>query len=138
METYIREVLVNYGPYKENVIITSPQHVYEFLKSCLIDNSREHFITLYLDASNQIIGYAVVSIGTANASVAHPREIFQRAVLIGACSIIVAHNHPSGNLVFSNEDLQITKRLEDCAEILGMKLLDHIVFSSENYKSLKS
>jgi len=110
--------------------------VADFVRSILTDNSREHFVALYLDGAHQVTSYSIVSIGTANASMVHPREVFQRAILAGAVSIIIAHNHPSGVLTPSDEDHKVTQRLKDAGDILGIKLLDHIIISDHSQKSI--
>ena len=103
--THIREVNVSYslGAAKFQSITRADQ-VAEYVRGVIADNSREHFVALYLDGANQVVAYSVVSIGTANAAHIHPREVFQRAVLVGAISVVVAHNHPSGE----------TKLVESC------------------------
>jgi hypothetical protein len=107
--------------------IKGPNDVADFVRSVLTDNSREHCVALYLDGAHQVVSYSIISIGTANMSVVHPREVFQRAILAGAISIIIAHNHPSGVLTPSDEDHKVTQRLKDAGEILGIKLLDHLI-----------
>jgi len=109
--------------------IKGPNDVADFVRSVLTDNSREHCVALYLDGAHQVVSYSIISIGTANMSVVHPREVFQRAILAGAISIIIAHNHPSGVLTPSDEDHKVTQRLKDAGEILGIKLLDHLIVS---------
>ena len=99
--------------------------------------SKEHFVALYLDGANRVIHKETVSIGTLNQSIVHPREVFRPAILHNSASIIVAHNHPSGTLKASDEDKEITKRLEKAGEILGIKLLDHIIITNGGFLSLK-
>jgi len=127
-DTFIREVRVTYQPTTSKLFaIKGPDDVADFVRSILTDNSREHFIALYLDGAHQVASYSIVSIGTANSAVVHPREVFQRAILAGAVSIIIAHNHPSGVLTPSPEDHKVTRRLKEAGEILGIKLLDHLI-----------
>ena len=129
-DTFIREIRATYHMTEtQPFIIQGPDHVAQFVRSILTDNSREHFVALYLDGAHQVASYSIVSIGTANSAVAHPREVFQRAILAGAVSIIIAHNHPSGVLTPSDEDHKVTQRLKDAGEILGIKLLDHLIVS---------
>ncbi len=129
-DTFIREVRATYQPTSTPLFaIKGPDDVANFVRSILTDNSREHFVALYLDGAHQVTSYSIVSIGTANASMVHPREVFQRAILAGAVSIIIAHNHPSGILTPSDEDHNVTQRLKVAAEILGIKLLDHLIIS---------
>ena len=86
-------------------------------------------MALYLDGRHRPIAHQVVSIGTASASLVHPREVFQPAILVGACAVIVAHNHPSGDPTPSAEDREITRRLAQAGALLGVSLLDSVVFT---------
>jgi DNA repair protein RadC len=117
------------------VPIRQASDVKEFLDGILKEDAREHFFTLYLDGAHQVVSYATTSIGTANSAPVHPREVFQPAILAGALSIIVAHNHPSGNCQPSDEDRLVTKTLREAGEILGIKLLDHVILGAETYYS---
>ncbi len=96
------------------------------------DKQQEHFVCLTLDGANRLIAKRIVTIGTLNSSLVHPREVFADAITDRAASIIVAHNHPSGSLRPSEADKQGTKKLADSAEILGIKLIDHIIVTKEN------
>jgi len=100
-------------------------------------SKKEHFIAFYLDTQNRLIERQIISIGTLNASLVHPREVFEPAVVLHAASIIVAHNHPSGEIEPSDDDLAITRRLEEAGRILGIELSDHVVFSSSGFISFK-
>jgi DNA repair protein RadC len=134
--SYIREVTVNYrGPRRERLTIREAKTAADFIRKILPDNSREHFAALYLDAAHQVIGFAIVSTGTANTTLVHPREVFQRAVLLGAVALIVAHNHPSGGERPSDEDSRVTKVLKAAGEVLGIRLLDHIIVTEETFWS---
>lgn len=136
-DTYIREVRATYHMTEtQPFIIQGPDHVAQFVRSILTDNSREHFVALCLDGANQVVSYSIISIGTANMSVVHPREVFQRAILAGAVSIVVAHNHPSGILTPSQEDIKVTQRLKDAGEILAIRLLDHLVITDVTHRSI--
>ena len=136
--TFIREVRATYHTTEIlPFVIQGPDHVAQFVRSVLTDNSREHFIALYLDGANQVVSYSIISIGTANMSVVHPREVFQRAILCGAVSIVVAHNHPSGILTPSQEDIKVTRRLKDAGEILAIKLLDHLIVTDVAHHSVR-
>lgn len=99
---------------------------------------REKFIAVHLNAKNRIISYEVVSVGSLNASLVHPREVFKAAILSNAASIILSHNHPSGDPNPSNEDLQLTKRLEEAGKLLGIEVLDHIIFAGKSFYSFKA
>jgi len=135
-DTFIREARVNYLHCDHEMFrITSPADVATFVRSILTDNSREHFVALYLNASHQVAAYSIVSIGTANSAPVAPREIFQRAILTGAISIVVAHNHPSGTVTPSDEDHKVTKRLFESGLLLGIKLLDHVIVTDSHHYS---
>ena len=97
----------------------------------------ELMVMLCLDTKNQVIGAFKVSHGSINASIVHPREIFKRALLSNANSIILAHNHPSGDTTPSKEDINITNRLSEAGELLGIKLLDHMIVGHNSYLSFK-
>ena len=136
-DTFIREVrATNRMTTTEPFAIHGPDDVAEFVRSILTDNSREHFVALYLDGAHQVVSYSIVSIGTATFSVIHPREVFQRAILAGAVSMAVAHNHPSGNLTPSAEDHKVTQRLKEAGEILAIKLLDHLIITDLTHRSI--
>lgn len=98
------------------------------------DPDREYFVALLLDAKNRITGIHTVSQGSLNQSIVHPRETFKAAILANAAGMILAHNHPSGDLSPSSEDLAITRRLKEAGELLGIKILDHIIIDTENQK----
>jgi DNA repair protein RadC len=135
-QVFFREVNVNYsGPQQAPVKIRSAADALTFLNAILKDNVREHFIALFLDRSHQIVSYSVVSIGTASSTLVHPREVFQRAILAGACGVILAHNHPSGQVDPSDEDRNSTDRLSHAGELLGIPVVDHIIFSGQAFNS---
>ena len=100
------------------------------------DRRQEHFIAICLNAAGEVIATRVITIGLINQTQIHPREVFADAITDRASSVILAHNHPSGNLEPSAQDLQITKNLKQAGEILGIKVLDHIIFSQQEYYSL--
>jgi DNA repair protein RadC len=101
------------------------------------NDAREHFLVLMLDGRHRPIAYQTVSIGTATASLVHPREVFQAAVGLGACGVIVAHNHPSGDPSPSREDRDVTQRLIKAGEVLGIRLLDSVVIGERAYVSMR-
>lgn len=137
IDTFIREVQVNYVSLQTpSFKITGPKDVVSFLRSVLPDNSREHFIAIYLDGSHSVASYSVVSTGGANSAQIHPREIFQRAILTGAVSIIAAHNHPSGNTTPSMEDRNVTTRIKEAGELLGIKILDSLIITDKSAYSI--
>lgn len=120
----------------QNIKITTPKDIYEELRAYR-KKQQEYFIALYLDGANCLLETKVITIGTLNQSLVHPREVFAYAIEKRCASIIVAHNHPSGILEASSEDLEVTQRLKQSGKILGIELLDHIIFTSEAFVSLK-
>ena len=119
--------------------INDPEYLYQICTDVLkMQEEAEEIMMLFtLGTKNNITGIFEVSRGSVNASIVHPREIFKRALLNNATSIVIAHNHPSGNPAPSNEDVNITKRIEESGELLGVKLLDHIVVGDGKYVSFK-
>ena len=98
---------------------------------------REHFVCVSLNAAKRIIACRVISIGTLTASLVHPREVFADAIVDRAASIIIGHNHPSGSLNPSEADHQVTQRLQEAGELLGIALLDHLIVTADSYSSIK-
>jgi DNA repair protein RadC len=101
------------------------------------DSKKEHFIAFYLDSQKNLIEREIISVGILDASLVHPREVFEPAVRFNAGSVIVAHNHPSGVLEPSPEDKAVTKRLKQSAEILGIEIEDHVIITSKSFYSFK-
>ncbi len=101
------------------------------------DRVQEHFLVLILNGALELLKVEVVSVGLVNKTLVHPREVFSTAISIRATSVIIAHNHPSGNLKPSKDDFETTKKISDAGKILGINVLDHIIFSSESYYSIK-
>ncbi len=99
------------------------------------DRKQEHFLSVSINGANEVMSVRVVSIGLVNKSHVHPREVFADVIAERASAVIVAHNHPNGDLKPSAEDIRITRRLKDAAAILGLKLLDHIIFNAKGYYS---
>ena len=121
----------------ERRIIRSPQDAYDLFKSFLEDKDREHFIVVSLDTKNQPVSINICHIGSLNASIVSPREVMKSAILSSAASIMVAHNHPSGETTESREDVEVTKRLAEAGKLMGIELLDHIIIGDGKYNSLK-
>lgn len=117
--------------------LDSSKTVAVYLQEKLGREKKEHFVILSLDSSNNLIKISDVSIGILNANLVHPREIFQEAILNHAAKIILAHNHPSGNLEPSKEDILITEKLAGSARILDIKLEDHLIINKDGYFSFK-
>ena len=126
--------LIN-GGYKQR--ITSAEDVFNRFKDGLGQEKQEHFIVLYLDSKHQILKEETISIGTLDASLVHPREVFKRAIQESAYGIILVHNHPSGDPSPSEEDREITKRLFDIGELISIKVIDHLIIGKDNYFSFK-
>lgn len=114
---------------------TAPAQVFEFFHHELRDNRKELFLTLLLDGKNRITRKVQVSEGSLNQSIVHPREVFAPAVRESAAAVIFIHNHPSGDPAPSREDREITRRLKEAGEILGIKVLDHIIIGDGSYYS---
>jgi len=127
-----RRYLIDTQTYK----ISSSKDVYEELTDYK-NRQQEYFMALYLDGANNLIDKKVITIGTLNQSLVHPREVFAYAIEKRCASIIVAHNHPSGILSPSSEDINVTKRLKESAKILGIELLDHIIFTKDGFYSFE-
>ena len=121
---------------KKSELILSPQDVWTEMKD-LRDSKKEHFVIFYLDTKNQEITQEIISIGTLNASLVHPREVFEPAVRNLASQIIVAHNHPSGDNTPSQEDLNITQKLVESGKILGIEVIDHVIVSKNDFFSFR-
>lgn len=119
----------------KGIKVSSAKDVYPLVRHWA-DRRQEHFISVTLDGAHQVIATRVVTVGTLNSSQIHPRELFADAISDRAAAVIVAHNHPSGELTPSAEDLQVTARLKKGGELLGIKLLDHLIFSLEGFISI--
>lgn len=117
--------------------VTSPGKVASFFQSEMQHLNKEHFVILFLNTKNMITSYETISVGSLNASIVHPREVFNRAIKKSAASIILVHNHPSGNPQPSKEDLKVTKRLKEVGEVVGINILDHLILTDKSYYSFK-
>jgi len=130
----VKEKNLEYG----DIQISSPKDCANIFKKFIGDYDREALVVLTLDTKNKINSITVASLGSLNSSIVHPREIFKTAILSNASSIIIGHNHPSGDCTPSKEDIKITKRLRECGDILGIELIDHIIIGDNNkYLSFK-
>jgi DNA repair protein RadC len=118
--------------------VRGPDDVIALIGKRLRAEGREHFLVILLNARHEAMAVETVSIGSLNASIVHPREVFRPAVIASAASIVVAHNHPSGDPEPSEEDLSITRRLVQVGELLGIDLLDHIVVAKRGTVSLRA
>jgi len=117
--------------------IESPKDVFELLKNDLGDKKKEHFKILSLDSRNKLISIDDISIGTINANLVHPREVFKTAIQHLAVSVILVHNHPSGDPEPSEDDLEITKRIVEASKIIGIEVIDHIIIVKNKFFSFK-
>ena len=120
--------------------ITKPDRVAEIFRAILaaedqIDQDKEHFWTVGLNQNNGIKYVELVSLGTLNASLVHPREVFRMAILEATAAILLVHNHPSGNQNASDDDLKVVKRISEAGAIIGIKLMDSIIVAGDQYLS---
>jgi len=130
--TTIREIEIRFTGKGRRVAerLRTAEDAARFFVKLIAHDARELYVALYLDARNQPIGWRIVSMGTATASLVHPRETFQPAIMLGAVSVILAHNHPSGDPDPSAEDRDVTRRLARAGQILGVTVLDHFVIGA--------
>lgn len=121
----------------EPVVIRSPRDAADVLMEQLRYLQKEHFVCLFLNTKNHIIAQETLSIGSLNASIVHPREVFRAAIKRSSASILCAHNHPSGDPAPSPEDISLTSRLKEAGEIVGIEVLDHLIIGDGEFVSLK-
>ncbi|WP_167578077.1 RadC family protein [Ammoniphilus sp. YIM 78166] len=117
--------------------IKCPQDAEKVIRELIGLSDREVFVAIFLNTKNKITGAEKVSVGSLNSAIVSPREVFKAAILHNAASIIVGHNHPSGDDTPSREDLQVTKRLVEAGKLLDIEVLDHLIIGEETFKSLK-
>ncbi|MFJ8263023.1 JAB domain-containing protein [Rummeliibacillus sp. NPDC094406] len=117
--------------------VRSPQDGAELFREFLGEVDREHFLVMCLNTKNEPTHLNVCHIGSLNASIVHPREVLKPAILSNAASIMVCHNHPSGECTPSPEDIEVTERLKEASQIIGVQLLDHIILGDDCFLSLK-
>ncbi|MEZ0119630.1 UNVERIFIED_ORG: DNA repair protein RadC [Heyndrickxia coagulans] len=118
-------------------VIRTPQDGANYVMNDMRFLSQEHFVCLYLNIKNQVIHRQTIFIGSLNASIVHPREVFKEALRRSAASIICFHNHPSGDPSPSKEDIEVTKRLAECGKIMGIEILDHLIIGEKKFVSLR-
>ena len=116
--------------------ISSPVDVVNMFETYLKGADREHFCVAMLDRKGNLLGLNTISIGSISSSIVHPREVFKPAIIIGASSIILCHNHPSGDTIPSNEDITVTRKLIEGGKLLNIEILDHVIIG-DNYYSMK-
>jgi len=121
---------------EEMVIIKTPEDAYRYVPEIRKAN-KEKLVVIYLNTRNSVLKRETISIGSLNANIVHPREVFKPAIACSAASVILVHNHPSGDTTASDEDIEVTKRIIEAGKIVGIEVLDHIIVSNRNYKSMK-
>ncbi len=128
--------VANQAPNYKSKELTDPEKVFKLTKSKLKDYHKEHFYIIALNSRNHSI--AEISVGSLNASIVHPREVFAEAIKSKAASVIFVHNHPSGDPEPSEDDLVLTKKLVESGKILGIEVADHIIITKDNFFSFKN
>lgn len=118
------------------VVFNNPKIIFEYYKNKLESKKQEYFYAVYLDSAKRIILEKLLFMGTINQSIVHPREVFKEAYLCNATSIICIHNHPSGNVIPSKEDINLTKKLIEIGKLFGIEIVDHIIIGKNKYYSL--
>lgn len=121
----------------KKVLLTSPKAVGDYFREKLGREKREHFAILLLDSRNNLVKMSDISIGTLDANLVHPREVFKEAIQSSAAQVILVHNHPSGDAEPSEDDLEITKRIIEAGKIIGIDVLDHIIITKTKVLSFK-
>lgn len=140
LHSYIREVKVVFNPLNtERIKVGTPAFVAEFLQDKIGNDSRENFILLCVNNKNEILSYSLISIGTISEAIVHPREVFLPAIMTKASAVIVCHNHPTGHMLPSRQDIDTTRRLAEAGKVIGIPLLDHIIvgFNADEFYSMK-
>lgn len=128
---------INNLQFQDRYVIKSPEDGANYVMNDMRFLSQEHFVVAYLNTKNQVIHRQTIFIGSLNASIVHPREVFKEAFRRSAASIICFHNHPSGDPQPSREDIEVTKRLVECGKLLGIEVLDHLIIGDKKYVSMK-
>lgn len=121
----------------DRFVVRSPKDAYECAQKHIGDDDREVFFVMCLNTKNEVIAIHRAHVGSLNASVVHPRDVFKSAILNNSASIIVSHQHPSGNPQESQEDVHVTKRLAEAGKMIGIEVLDHIIVGDNTFVSLK-
>src|SRR5690554_4382451 len=122
---------------EDRYTIRSPEDVANYMMDEMRHLNQEHFVCLYLNTKNDVLHKKTIFIGSLNASIVHPREVFKEAFRYSAASIVCLHNHPSGDASPSHEDIEVTKRLEKCGRMLGIDVLDHVIIGDNRFYSMK-
>lgn len=127
---------VRKSAFLERTKIETPTDVAQKVANAMLYLKKEEFRLVLLDTKNKVISFETISVGILNAALVHPREVFERAVSKNANSMILVHNHPSGDLIPSKDDINLTKRLIECGKMMGIEVLDHIIVGEGNYLSM--
>jgi DNA repair protein RadC len=120
---------------QQKIYVRSPEDLYRNFLFLFKQQVKERFIVFWLNSANRIIGFEIVTEGILNSSLVHPREVFRGAIVATCASIIIAHNHPSGNTEPSTEDISITKQIAEAGKVIGIPVHDHIIFTDDGYTS---
>jgi DNA repair protein RadC len=126
-----------YSETGQRPLVKTPDDVAGLVRSRLKDKKKEYFLALLLDTRNRLIKAAEISVGSLDSSIVHPREVFKEAISASAAAVIFVHNHPSGDPEASEDDVNLTKRLAEAGEVVGIEVLDHIIIGDNKYTSLK-
>ena len=121
----------------DKLMVKTPEDVVVLVGGRLKDKKKEYFLALLLDTRNRIIRIAEISVGSLDSSIVHPREVFKEVISASAAAVIFVHNHPSGDTMASEDDIQLTKRLAEAGELLGINVLDHVIIGGKDFRSLK-
>ncbi len=124
-------------PETKDTHIENPKDVVDAIRKDLKDKAKEHFKIIMLNSRNKVIGIGDISVGTLDASLVHPREVFKEAISHNSASVILVHNHPSGDPEPSDDDIKITKKLVESGKILSIEVIDHIIVGKNSYYSFK-
>jgi len=129
--------LESYSEKTNKLFVKTPDDVANLVQGRLKGKKKEYFLALLLDTRNQLIRVAEISVGSLDSSIVHPREVFKEAISASAASVIFVHNHPSGDTEASEDDINLTRRLTEAGEIMGIEVLDHIIIGDREHLSLK-
>lgn len=122
---------------RKSTTVSTPEDVVALIRPLTVGLEREHFFAICLDTKNRVKKIVEVSVGSLNASIVHPRELFKEAVAVSAASVVVSHQHPSGDPTPSGADIQLTRRLVKAGDVLGIEVLDHVVIGGDEHASLR-
>ncbi len=126
-----------YSEASDKPVVKMPEDVANLVRGRLKGKKREHFLAILLDSRSRLIKVSEISVGSLDTSIVHPREAFKEAISASAASVIFVHNHPSGDPTASEDDIELSKRLIQAGEIMGIDVLDHIIIGGKDYLSLK-